>query len=88
MIKNLSSKIGLGVLTLLGLSPMVAKAAADTDLAAGLASTSAIFSDNKSNVITFYIAVGTVLVVFALALGAIYWVRRQAKGAFGGGKRR
>lgn len=63
-------------------------AAADTDLQAGLASTTAIFTDNKSVIINWVVGIFAVLVVITLIFGALKWTRRQAGGIFGGGRRR
>ncbi len=63
-------------------------AAADADLTAGLASTTAIFTDNKSVIINWVVGIFAVLVVITLIFGALKWTRRQAGGIFGGGRRR
>lgn len=62
-------------------------AAADTDLAVGFASTTAIFTDNKSAIIVWFVGIFTVLIVIGLALRALFFARRQANGIFGGGRK-
>lgn len=59
-------------------------AAADADIAAGLASTTLIFTDNKSNFITYIVAVFGVIVLIVLFLAFLRWVRAQASGVFSG----
>lgn len=62
-------------------------AAADADLTAGLASTTAIFTDNKGTIITWMVGIFGVLVIIAIVFAALRFVRRKAGGIFGSGKK-
>lgn len=87
--KKYLSKIGLAVMAVLGLlGTKAVNAAADADLTAGFASTTAIFTDNKSAIIDWLVGIFLVLIIIALVFGALKWTRRQASGIFGGGRKR
>jgi len=66
-----------------------AHAAADTDLAAALASSTTMVTDNKSQLLTFIVGIGVVVLVIGLAKGgvilAIKWVKKSVAGC---GKRK
>lgn len=76
----------MGLFAMIGTK--MAMAAADQDLVNGFASTTAIFTDNKSAIISWLVGIFLVLIVITLIFGALKWTRRQAGGIFGGGKRR
>lgn len=63
-------------------------AAADADLVSGLASTSAIASDNKATILTFITAIFTVILVIAVAKAGMNWALAKIAGAFGRRKRK
>lgn len=85
MFKRLS--VGLmGLLALIGSKS--ALAAADTDLVNGFASTTAIFTDNKSAIIGWVVGIFAVTIVIGLAIRALFFTKRQALGIFGGGRRK
>jgi hypothetical protein len=88
MIKKILAVGGMvmGLFAMIG--SKMALAAADADLAAGFASTTEIFTDNKSAIITWLVGIFLVLIVITLIFGALKWTRRQAGGIFGGGRRR
>jgi len=88
--KNVWSKIGLmalGVMGFLGLAANHAKAAADTDLTSALASTTAIFTDNKSIIVLFLVGVFAVAIVIVLLRKALGFGKAQVAGAMGGGRK-
>jgi hypothetical protein len=91
MIKGLINKIGLGLtagaLAVLGLANY-AHAAADADLVAGMASTTAIFTDNKGAIITGIVGVFTAVIVLMLVFKLLQFAKRQMAGLFGGGRRK
>lgn len=92
-IKNFFKKSGaILTMALVGAGALVkgafVHAAADTDLQAGLASTSAIFTDNKGAIINWIVMIFGALVVITLILAAARWIRRQAGTIFGGGKKK
>jgi len=70
------------------LGPHIAKAAADADLVAGLASSSAIYTDNKSTLIGYVVGLILVTTVIALVIRALFFGKRQITGVFGGGRRK
>jgi len=65
-----------------------ARAAADSDLTTALASTSALATDNKSIILTFLVAVGTVVLVIAVAKGGLNWGIAKVAGSIGGRRKR
>lgn len=60
----------------------------DTDLVSALASTSGMVSDNKGTIMTFFVAVGLVVLVLAIAKGGLNWAIAKVAGIFGKKKRR
>lgn len=84
MLKRLS----VGLMALLALvSTSAVNAAADADLTAGFASTTAIFTDNKSAIISWVVGIFAVTIVISLAIRALFFTKRQALGIFGVGRR-
>lgn len=65
-----------------------AKAAADADLVAGFASTTAIFTDNKSAIISYVVGIMLVIIVIGLIIRGLFFGKRQLMGVFGGGRRK
>lgn len=86
MIK-IGSFLTLAIATFLGWAGY-AKAAADADLVAGFASTTLIFTDNKSTIITYVVGIFLVLIVIGLVIRGLFFGKRMLMGVFGGGKRR
>lgn len=89
--KKLTKKIGISFMALvgvLGLGTQFAHAAADADLTAGLASTTAIFTDNKSIIIGFFVGVIGIALIIGVAIAASQRGRRMITGAVGGGKKK
>jgi len=89
--KNLGKKMSVGLMALVaGVLSVVnsVKAAADTDLVNGLASTTLIFTDNKGTIITWVVGIFAVTIVVALLIRALFFGKRQAVGMLPGGKRR
>lgn len=58
-----------------------AKAAADADLAAGLASTTAIFADNKSQIVLWIVAIFGFVIVIRLVIRLLGYGKRHITGA-------
>lgn len=89
MLKNLSYKFGMGAMAVLGLvGASSVHAAADADLATGIASTTAIFSDNKSQIILGIVGIFAVTIVVGLVIKLLHYGKRQALGMFGGRRKR
>jgi len=65
-----------------------AHAAADADLVAGFASSTAIFTDNKGAIITYVVSIVLVVTVVTLIIRGLFFGKRMLSGVFGGGKRR
>jgi len=92
--KNLINKIGLAafmaVLAIPLVGPLVAKAAADADLAAGFASSTAFWTDNKGAIIGYGVGVVIAATLVALAIKAMFFAKNQALGTLktGRGRRR
>lgn len=87
--KNLMNKLGLGLMGLMGL--VVAgnvHAAPDADLVAGLASSTAIFQDNKSTIIGYAVAVILVVTVITLVIRALFFGKGLITSVFGGRRRK
>lgn len=63
-------------------------AAADTDLVNGFASSTAIFTDNKSAIISYVVGIMVVVIVVGLVIRGLFFGRRTLLGVFGGGRRR
>jgi len=86
--KNLG-KIGAG-LTAFGAMIVAGAthAAADADLVAAGASTTAIFTDNKSVIIGIFIAIVTAVTIISVSIALALRAKRMAVGAVSGGKRR
>jgi len=88
--KKLSLAMWGGFLTLLGMGGLVSytHAAADADLVAGFASSTAIFTDNKGAIITYVVSIVLVVTVVTLIIRGLFFGKRMLSGVFGGGKRR
>lgn len=87
-IKNFFKKSGaMLTMALVGAGALVkgafVHAAADTDLTGALASTTAIFSDNKGVIINWLVGIVGILIVITLVFGAVKWARSQVGGIFG-----
>lgn len=63
-------------------------ATADTELVAGLASTTAIFTDNYGEVISWIVGIFAITIVVALVVRALFFSKGQALGMLGGRRRR
>jgi len=83
-------KISIGFMALLGAVGLASTtyAAADAALVSGLASTTAIFTDNYTTVITWVVGIFAVTIIVGLVIKALFFGKRQALGMLGGGKRR
>jgi len=81
-------KVGAAVSTGLFALTGTVLAAADADLEAGFASTTAIADDNKSLIINYIVSIFLVVLVIAIAKAGLNWGLRKIVGAFGGGRRR
>lgn len=90
--KFLKSWLAKASLAIAGIGALLvgklAHAAADADLVAGFASTTAIFSDNKSAIITYVVGIMLVIIVIGLIIRGLFFGKRQLMGVFGGGKKR
>jgi len=86
-IKNYAYVVGAFVVGLLVVGNN-AKAAADADLTAGLASTTAIFTDNKGEIITWVVGVFAAVIVMSLVIRALFFSKGMALGIFGGRRKR
>jgi len=87
-LKSYLMKGGLALGAFLGVvQANAAKAAADADLTAGLASTTAIFTDNKSVIITWIVGIFAVTIVVALVIRALGFGKRAAVGMIPGGRK-
>ncbi len=88
--KKLSLAMWGGFLTLLGAAGLVSTthAAADADLVAGFASTTAIFTENKSAIISYVVGIMLVIIVIGLIIRGLFFGKRQLMGVFGGGRRK
>jgi len=91
MIKKYWKQI-VGVLSVFALSVVAlvqhALAAADTDLVNGMASTTAIFTDNKGAIITGLVQIFIPIIILTIVIKVLFFTKRQAAGLLGGGKRR
>lgn len=88
--KKLAMKV-FSFLSLIGLGSLMAtatNAATDADLQAGLASGTAMITDNKGAIISFIIVVFTAVLILSLIIVAISWAIRQLRGVFVAKKRR
>jgi len=89
--KNIWTKIGVGfsafALAVLGVANHVS-AAADTDLTSALASTTAVVSDNKGLIISFFVGLFAIVIVIKLAKRALKVGGGSVLGAMGGKGRR
>lgn len=82
--KNLFNKLGLLALGVVGAVVSFgnsAKAAADADLAAGLASTTAIFADNKSQIILWIVGIFGIVIVIRLVIKLLGYGKRHIVGS-------
>lgn len=88
-IKNNLKKIGVGLMGLFGMiMATTAKAAADADLTAALASSSAVLTDNKAEVLAWFATIFGFVILVVIVIGLLGRARRQVGGAVGGGRRR
>lgn len=85
--KKIFNYVGIFVFSMLAYAGY-AQAAADSDLATALSTTTAMATDNKSNILTFLTGVAVVVLVIAVAKGAINWAIAKIAGAIGGKRRR
>lgn len=89
ILKNINAKVMAFALAIGAMfSGIATHAAADTDLSTALASTSAMASDNKGTILTFFVAVGLVVLVIAVAKGGLNWAIAKISGSVGGKRRR
>lgn len=90
--RKIFSKISLAmfaaVLAIPIVGPLVAKAAADSSYASGSEMIQNSVVDNKQQTFLMIGGVGVVIILIVLFLAFLRWVRRQASGVFGGGRRR
>lgn len=63
-------------------------AAADADLVAAGASTTAIFTDNKGEIITIFVGIITAITIIGVVFALLNRAKRMAIGVVSGGKRR
>jgi hypothetical protein len=87
MFNKLSVYVGSLALAFMA-SVGLAHAAADSDLTAALASTTAIAQDNKSTILNYFVSIFLIVLVLGIALAGMNWGMRKILGAFGGKKRR
>lgn len=88
-LKNITGKTLALALAFGGfLTATATHAAADADLVSALASTSAMATDNKGSILEFFVAVGVVVLVIAVAKGGLNWAIRKISASVGGGRRR
>lgn len=80
--KTIGVASGVGV----ALTAVATHAAADSDLSSGLASTSAIATDNKGAILTFFVTVGIAVMVISIAKAGLNWAIRKVSASVGGGK--
>ena len=90
--KNLFNKFGLMALSVVGVAGSMAlghysQAAADTDLTASLASTTAIITDNKGVILSFIVGALLAVFIIALSIRGLKWVFGMILGLFGKHKR-
>lgn len=64
------------------------KAAADSDLATAIASSTGVLTDNKTQIIAYFAAVIVALLLIGMAKGALVWGSRSIKSIFGSRRRR
>jgi len=79
---KLSAKLWGGFLSLLGMAGLVSTthAAADADLLAGFASSTLIFTDNKSAIIAYVVSIILVVVVIGLIIRGLFFGKRLLLG--------
>lgn len=87
MFTKTSMSLGMALLGLVTYAGF-AHAAADADLGTALASTSAMATDNKSQIILFFVAIGLVVLVIAVVKAALNYGIAKIAGSIGGKKRR
>jgi len=86
---KLSLKVGAflaGVVALFGATAV--KAAADADLSAAIASSTAILTDNRNQLVLWLVAIFGFVFIITMVKVLLSYIRRQAAGAVGGGGRR
>lgn len=76
----------LGLFSFLGAK--ATHAAADSDLGTALASTTAIFTDNKSQIMLFFVGIFLVIIVIGVAIAAMNRGKKMIVGTVGGGGKR
>jgi len=89
--KNLFSKVGLGLMSLVALfgATSVTKAAADTDLTTSFASSTAMLSDNKAQILGYIVGIALIALVIRLGKSGVIMAIKWIMAAFAGkGKRR
>jgi len=87
--RNFIKKIAIGISALGGLVVGgLAKAAADSDLTAAFASSTASLTDNKGAVLSWIAGVFGIVILIVIVIAALSRARRQIGGAIGGGRRR
>jgi len=94
MIKKIFSKFNVALMAVMAFvfgASNVVKAAADPDLTASLASTTAIITDNKGVILSFIVGALLAVFIIALSIKALRWVFGMILGLIGGrrkGRRR
>lgn len=86
MLKKISMYLGMFVATLVVVANK-ALAAADSDLTAALASSTAAITDNKGAVLTWFAGIFTVVIVFVIVKRLLGSGKAQIAGAIGGVRR-
>jgi len=77
--KSMSFRFGMFAMALMAYatSAVGVKAAADAELTAAIASSTGLFTDNKSAIVTFVVGTVVIMTGIGLAFGAIYWAKGQ-----------
>lgn len=77
--KTMNFKVSMFLfgLAVYGASALNVHAATDADLAAAISSSTQLFTDNKSAIVTFVVGTTVVMTGVGLAFGAIYWAKGQ-----------
>lgn len=87
--KKLTKRLGLFAMSVFALAGATGvNAAADTNLQSGLASTTAIFTDNYGEIITWVVGIFAITIVVLLVIRALFFAKRQAAGMLPGGRRK
>lgn len=91
---NKLNKIGMYALGVLGAVgsylgfASTTHAVADVDLVAGLASSTALFTDNKAVIIGYAVGIIVATTLIALVIKAMFFGKRSLLGVFGGGRKK